>query len=160
MRESVFFELRLRRFGVWRVAVWLVDGAAMAAVAAWTVAMLDSQPESGRALVMAVAAGLLLATTGLAISLARVEAGLLTCSDGLWAFAPDRGQRRTGTLEVAVDLGAFLLLRLVEQRRTIVWLPVQRRGVESQWHALRCAAAYSPLPLAARAPTVGAVPSE
>jgi len=159
MRESVFFELRLRRFGVWRVAVWLVDGAAMAAVAAWTVAMLDSQPESGRVLVMAVAAGLLLATTGLAISLARVEAGLLTCSDGLWAFAPDRGQRRTGTLEVAVDLGAFLLLRLVEQRRTIVWLPVQRRGVESQWHALRCAA-YSPLPLAARAPTVGAVPSE
>jgi len=60
---------------------------------------------------------------------------------------------------VAVDLGAFLLLRLVEQRRTIVWLPVQRRGVESQWHALRCAA-YSPLPLAARAPTVGALPSE
>ena len=159
MRDSVFFELRLRRFGVWRVAVWLVDGAAMAAVAAWTVAMLDSQPESGRVLVMAVAAGLLLATTGLAISLARVEAGLLTCSDGLWAFAPDRGQRRTGTLEVAVDLGAFLLLRLVEQRRTIVWLPVQRRGVESQWHALRCAA-YSPLPLAARAPTVGALPSE
>jgi hypothetical protein len=159
MRESVFFELRLRRFGVWRVAVWLVAGAAIAAVAAWTVAMLDSQPESGRALVMAVAAGLLLATTGLAISLARVEAGLLTCSDGLWAFAPDRGQRRTGTLEVAVDLGAFLLLRLVEQRRTIVWLPVQRRGVESQWHALRCAA-YSPLPLAARAPTVDALPSE
>ena len=159
MRESVFFELRLRRFGVWRVAVWLVAGAAIAAVAAWTVAMLDSQPESGRALVMAVAAGLLLATTGLAISLARVQAGLLTCSDGLWAFAPDRGRRRTGTLEVAVDLGAFLLLRLVEQRRTIVWLPVQRRGVESQWHALRCAA-YSPLPLAARAPTVGALPSE
>src|SRR6188508_2331869 len=150
MRERVFFELRLSRFGVWRVAVLLVAGAAIAAVAAWAVAMLDSQPETGRMLVMAVAAGLLLATTGLAISLARVEAGLLTCSDGLWAFAPDRGQRRTGTLEVAVDLGAFLLLRLVEQRRTIVWLPVQRRGVESQWHALRCAA-YSPLPLAARA---------
>ena len=159
MRESVFFELRLRRFGVWRVAVWLVAGAAIAAVAAWTVAMLDSQPESGRALVMAVAAGLLLATTGLAISLTRLEGGLLTGRDGIWAFVPDSGQPRTGTLEVAVDPGAFLLLRLVEQRRTIVWLPVQRRGVESQWHALRCAA-YSPPPLAASAPTVGAVPAE
>ena len=159
MRESVFFELRLRRFGVWRVAVWLVAGAAIAAVAAWTVAMLDSQPETGRALVTAIAAGLLLATTGLAISLTRLEGGLLTGRDGIWAFVPDSGQPRTGTLEVAVDPGAFLLLRLVEQRRTIVWLPVQRRGVESQWHALRCAA-YSPPPLAASAPTVGAVPAE
>ena len=159
MRERVFFELRLSRFGVWRVAIWLVAGAAIAAVAAWAVAMLDSQPEAGRTLVMAVAVGLLLATGGLAISLARVEGGLLTCSDGLWTFVPDSGQARTGMLQVAVDLGAFLLLRLVEPRRTIVWLPVQRRGVEAQWHALRCAA-YSPPPLAASAPTVGAVPAE
>ena len=158
MRERVFFELRLSRFGVWRVAIWLVAGAAIAAVAAWTLAMLDSQPVTGRGLVMAVGGALLLGTTGLAISLARVEGGLLTCSDGLWTFVPD-SHARTGTLEVAVDLGAFLLLRLVEQRRPIVWLPVQRRGVESQWHALRCAA-YSPLPLAAGARTASALPSE
>ena len=159
MRESVFFELKLRRFGVWRVAVWLVAGAAIAAVAAWAVAMFASQPESGRALVMAVAAGLSLATIGLAFSLARVEGGLLTCSDGVWTFVPDTGVRRSGTLEVAMDLGAFLLLRLVERRRTIAWLPVQRRGVETQWHALRCAV-YSPPPLAAGAPTAPALPSE
>jgi len=159
MRESVFFELRLRRFGVWRVAVWLVAGAAIAAVAAWAVAMLDSQPESVRALVMAVAAGLSLATIGLSLSLARVEGGLLTCSEGVWAFVPDTGARHTGTIEVAIDLGAFLLLRLVERRRTIAWLPVQRRGVETQWHALRCAV-YSPPPPAAGAPTAPALPSE
>jgi len=159
MRESVFFELRLRRFGVWQVAVWLVCGAAVAAMAAWAVMTFDSQPESRRPLVVAVAAGLSLAAIGLALSLARVEGGLLSCSDGLWAFVPDTGARRTGTVEVAMDLGAFLLLRLVERRRTSVWLPVQRRGVEVQWHALRCAV-YSPPPLAAGAPTAPALPSE
>jgi hypothetical protein len=159
MRESVFFELRLRRFGVWQVAVWLVCGAAVAAMAAWAVTTFDSQPESRRPLVVAVAAGLSLAAIGLALSLARVEGGLLSCSDGLWAFVPDTGARRTGTVEVAMDLGAFLLLRLVERRRTSVWLPVQRRGVEVQWHALRCAV-YSPPPLAAGAPTAPALPSE
>jgi hypothetical protein len=159
MRESVFFELRLRRFGVWRVAVWLLAGAAIAAVAAWAVAHFDSQPESGRAVVMAVAAGLSLATIGLALSLARVEVGLLTCSNGLWAFVPDTGVRRSGTLEVAMDLGAFLLLRLVERRRTIAWLPVQRRGLETQWHALRCAV-YSAAPSRRGRADGPALPSE
>jgi MFS family permease len=159
MRESVFFELRLRRSGVWQVAVWLVAGAAIATVAAWAAAMFDSQPQAGRALVMAIAAGLALATIGLALSLARVEGGLLTCHDGAWAFVPDAGARRTGTLEVAMDLGAFLLLRLVEGRRTKAWLPVQRRGLEPRWHALRCAV-YAPPPLAAASPTAPALPSE
>jgi len=68
MRESVFFELRLRRFGVWQVAVWLVCGAAVAAMAAWAVTTFDSQPESRRPLVVAVAAGLSLAAIGLALS--------------------------------------------------------------------------------------------
>jgi hypothetical protein len=155
MRESVFFELRLRRFGVWRVAVCLVAGTALAVLAAWATAILDSQPESGRALVIGVAAGLSLATLGLAFLLARVEGGLLTSSDGAWTFVTDTGARRAGTLEVAIDLGGFLLLRLVEGRRTIV----QRRGVERQWHALRCAV-YSPPPLAAGVPTAPALPSE
>src|SRR6476660_8901786 len=105
MRESVFFELRLRRFGVWRVAVGLVCGAAIASLAAWAVATFDSQPQSGLVLVVAVSVGL---------SLARVEGGLLTCTGGTWAFVPDTGVRRTGTVEVAIDLGGFLLLRLVE----------------------------------------------
>ena len=159
MRESVFFELRLRRFGVWRLAVWLVAGAAIAAMAAWAAAMWDSQPESGRALVLTIAAGLSLATVGVALTLARVEAGLLTSADGVWTFVPDAGVRRTGTLEVAMDLGAFLLLRLVERRRTTAWLPVQRRGLETQWHGFRCAA-YSPPSVAGVAPTATALPSE
>jgi hypothetical protein len=159
MRESLFFELRVSRFGVWRVAIGLVAGAAIAAVTAWAVAMLDSQPQSARALVMVVAAGLSLATFGLALSLVRAQGGLLTRSDGVWTFAPDSGARRTGALEVAIDLGAFLLLRLVERRRTIAWLPVQRRGVEPHWHALRCAVYSPPFP-AAGAPTAPALAAE
>ena len=159
MRESVFFELRLHRFGVWQAAVWLVAGAAIAALAAWAVTTFDSQPQSGGAIVVAVAAALVLATIGLALSLARVEAGLLSCRDGVWTFAPDTAARRTGRLEVAMDLGSFLLLRLVEGPRASVWLPVQRRGVEAQWHGLRCAV-YSPPPLPAGAPTAPALPAE
>jgi len=155
MRDSVFFELRLRRFGVWQVAVCLVSGAAIGALAAWADAMWDSQPESGRVLVLTIAAALSLATIGVALSLARVQAGVLSCVDGAWAFVSDAGGRRTGTLEVAMDVGGLLLLRLVEQRRTRAWLPVQRRGLESQWHRLRCAV-YSPPPHAAGSPTARA----
>jgi len=159
MRESMFFELRLRRFGVWQVAVWLVAAAAIAAMAAWGVALWASQPESERALVPLVAGGLSLATLGLALSLTRIDGGVLDCVEGRWAFVSDAGVRRTGTLEVAMDLGAFLLLRLVQQGRTSAWLPVQRRGNEGQWHGLRCAV-YSP-PLAAEAPRpLPAVPAE
>jgi len=120
--------------------------------------MWHSPPDSGRALVIVVAAGLALMTLGLAFSLARVEAGVLVCSDGAWSYAPDAGLRRCGTLEVAMDLGAFLLLRLVDERRRSAWLPVQRRGLEAQWHGLRCAV-YAPPRLAAGGPTARALPS-
>jgi hypothetical protein len=159
MRESVFFEVRLRRFGIWRFAVGVVAVAAIAAMAAWLAAMWDSQAAFGRAFVVAVAAGLFLATVAIALSLGRVEGGRLTCRDGVWTFASGAGVCRTGTLEVAMDLGTFLLVRLVDPRRTTVWLPIQRRGLEAQWHALRCAV-YSPPPLAAGSSTAPALPSE
>ena len=152
MRESVYFELRLRRFGVWQVAVGLVAAATVATVAAWAAAMWDSHAASGRMVVLAVAAALSLMTVVIAVSLARAQSGVLTCCDGVWLFAADAGMRHGGTLEVAMDLGAFLLLRLVDGRGTTLWLPVQRRGAELQWHALRCAA-YSPAPRAAATPT-------
>ena len=151
MRESVFFEVRLRRFDVWRVAVGVVAAVAVAAVAAWAVAMPDLPSSSPRAAVVALAVALGAATVAVAVSLARIEGGLLVCRAGVWSFACDAGPIRTGALEVAIDLGAFLLLRLCERRRTSIWLPVQRRGLESQWHALRCAL-YSPPPVAGAAP--------
>jgi hypothetical protein len=159
MRESVFFEVRLRRFGVWRVAVGLVAALAIAVDAAWSVAMFDSQSASGRALVVGVAVLLGVATIAVALSLARVDAGVLACRDGVWTFAADGGAVRAGALAVAIDLGPFLLLRLGDHLRTSVWLPVQRRGLDREWHALRCAA-YSPPPAVAGTPSAASLSAE
>jgi hypothetical protein len=142
MRESVFFEAPVRRFGVWRVAVLVVGALAISAVAAWAVAMSASEPEQGATLALAVAAVLGAGTAWVAGSLSRVEGGILSCRDGLWTFVSDGGATCSGTLEVAIDLGAFLLLRL-DAAGGGPWLPVQRGGLERQWHALRCAV-YAP----------------
>jgi hypothetical protein len=53
-------------------------------------------------------------------------------------------------LTVAVDLGGWMLLRLqadggASRWSRTLWLPAQRRGHETHWHALRCAV-YSPRP--------------
>ena len=142
MRESVFFEASLRRFGVWRGAVLVVGLLAISASTAWAVAMSASAPERGATVVVALAALLGVATAWTVWSLSRVEPGVLSCRDGVWTFVPDVGAARSGALEVAIDLGAFLLLRL-DRRGAGPWLPVQRRGLEPQWHALRCAV-YAP----------------
>jgi hypothetical protein len=159
MRESVYFEVRLRRFGVWRAAVALVAAAAIATVVAWAMAMLDSQSASGWAAVVALVVGLAAGTLAVALSLARPPAGLLACRDGAWTFAPDGGVVRSGAFEVAIDLGSFLLIRLGDRRRPSLWLPVQRRGLESEWHALRCAA-YGPPPVVVDSPTVSPLGAE
>ena len=159
MRENVFFELRLRRFGVWRLAVWSVAGAAILAMAAWAAGMWDAQAQFGRALVAAIAGGLALGTIAVASSVARAQAGTLACAAGAWSYASDAGLRCSGKLEVAMDLGTFLLLRLVDERQRSAWLPVQRRGLEAQWHVFRCAV-YSPPPLGAAESTALSPPSE
>jgi hypothetical protein len=147
MRETVSFEVRLRRFDVWQLAVAVVASIAVAGVVAWAVALLDSQTPSAGAGVVGLAAALAVATVAVALSLARVEGGLLACRDGAWTFVTDAGTIRTGALEVAIDLGAFVLIRLGDRRRSSLWLPLQCRGLEPQWHGLRCAV-YSPPPAA------------
>lgn len=46
-------------------------------------------------------------------------------------------------VQVMLDAGSWLLLRIVPEDRSSPlaarWLPVQRRGIPDQWHALRCA---------------------
>ncbi|MEP7056684.1 MAG: hypothetical protein ABI809_02790 [Caldimonas sp.] len=52
-----------------------------------------------------------------------------------------------GDVRLAIDLGSLLLVRFVADGaggRT-TWLPLQRRGTETPWHALRCAV-YAPRP--------------
>ena len=53
-----------------------------------------------------------------------------------------------GDVAVVIDLGPWMLLRFASTDfARVTWLPVQRRGIDAQWHALRCAV-YSPRPLA------------
>ncbi len=159
MRESVFFEVSVRRFDLWQAVVGIVAAIAIAAVTAWAVSMLDTQSTSGRAAVVALAVVLGAGTIAVAMSLARRKGGVLACRDGIWTFSSTAGTTGTGALRVAIDLGAFLLIRLGDRRRTSLWLPVQRRGLESEWHALRCAV-YSPPPAAGGSPAAPASTSE
>ncbi len=151
MRESPSCVVELRRFGVWRMAVGIVAAAAIASMAAWAGLPLADQSSNAPWIAM-VAALLAVMSALIAASLARVEPGTLACIDGSWTFTcRRRGVDRveSGALTVAVDLGSFLLLTLThaDSSRRVArrWLPVQRRGLEADWHALRYAV-YSPPP--------------
>jgi hypothetical protein len=153
MRESPPFEVRLQRFGVWRAAVAIVASFAIAAVAAWAWSTAAARAGESVAWVFALAAALAAATVAAALSLVRVPAGVLARRDGVWSFAPQSGPAVAGALTVALDWGAFFLLR-IDGGRERVWLPVQRRGLERDWHSLRCALHASTRPTAAPAHTV------
>jgi hypothetical protein len=69
-----------------------------------------------------------------------------------WLASPAMAAELSGDVAVALDLGAWLLLRFravprLAGRPRHVWLPLQRAGLPAQWHALRCAL-YSPRPRA------------
>ena len=112
------------------------------------------------ALVAAIA--LAIVTVAIAVSLIRdVEPGVFSYRDGHASFAPTSARRpgvASADLAVAIDLGSFLLLTLSTSdggRRSRRWLPVQRRGLEQDWHALRCAV-HAPPPAIAGVPVAEA----
>ncbi len=149
MRERLSCIVELRRFGVWRAAVCAVAATAIAAMAAWGGLALATGAR-GSALIAAIAAAMAIMSTLLAVSLARVEPGTLASGEDGWTFTSRRGgveRVESGTLMVAVDLGSFFLLTLTRGDASRRWLPVQRRGLEADWHALRCAV-HAPKPVA------------
>jgi hypothetical protein len=165
MRKSSSCVVTLRDFAVWRAAVAAVALSAVAAVAAWAAATLAAQPAPSSGGVAGTAIVLALGIAFLAVSLAGVEPGVLSCHEGRWGFAPERSREPRpvpGELAVAIDLGSFLLLTLAcsgtGTRRSRRWLPVQRRGRGHEWHALRCAV-YSPPLVATDALAVHETPS-
>ena len=160
MREFPSCVVELRRFGVWRAAVCIGAGAAIAAMTAWAGSAIGDR-SSDAALITAVASLLAVMSALMAMLLARVEHGRLACVDGGWSFTfRDRGDDRieSSTLAVAVGLGSFRLkLILADSARR--WLPVQRRGREGDRHAPHCAV-YSPPPAALSATSISAAASE
>ena len=159
MRESPPFEVRLHRFATWRAAVATVALAAVAASCAWAWSTASTGDTDGVAWLVATALVLALATLAVALSLARVPPGVLACRDGRWTFTADSGRTVAGALTVALDCGAFFLLRIDGAAHARVWLPVQQRGLEREWHALRCAL-YAPARMADRPAPLAATPPE
>ncbi len=156
MRERQSVVVELLRFGVWRAAMLVVGAMAVASMATWGGLAL-ANPTSDSTRIAAFAAALAFASMLLVASLIQVQPGTLACVEDAWTFTFDHdgaSRTETGELAVAIDLGSFLLLTLTRttgpKRLAHRWLPVQRRGLESDWHALRCAV-YSPPVAQARA---------
>jgi hypothetical protein len=135
MRASPACQVSLQRFGAWRMAVCSLALAGVAAMTGWLLGRAPTVSVGWMMLAAAVAMTML----ALAMSLWRVPAQSL-CWDGqAWQL-----DAIPGGLSVAIDLGPWMLLRFTpEAGGRARWLPVQRRGLEAQWHALRCAV-YAP----------------
>ena len=142
MRASPPIEVALTRFGLWRAGVLLAAFVTVAAVGAWLMLGHDQLGSAFSILSLVVT----LAVVAAAASAARVKPTRLTWNGSGWQLSRSGVGQETpvrGEVSVAIDLGVWMLLRFVAgsrgRRRCVVWLPVQRRGLEAQWHALRCA---------------------
>jgi hypothetical protein len=162
MHPPPAFQFVVDRFGAWRAGVLALVLAAAASMIAWLAARDEAPPPAALA---AWALGLF-AVAALAASLLRMPAAALRWDASQWWLArPVPGARRfdetaaaAGEIEVALDLGGWMLLRFRPSPAVSAassgapraqWIAVQRRGLEAHWHALRCAV-YSPRPAPAR----------
>jgi hypothetical protein len=148
MRSIAACQFSLSRFGGWRWSVVSLGVGVQAALLAWSASRWANLAGYDKAALVAVC----LAAWALALSLARVKAVQLRWDGAAWSLrrtGPSEAEGVAGELSVCMDLGFWMLLKFKTQsaRRTwgVTWLPVQRRGLEPQWHAFRCAA-YSPRP--------------
>jgi hypothetical protein len=144
MRASPPIEISLNRYGWWHAAVAALVGATAAAVSAWLLAAAAQRSGWEVALVVACASIAIV----LAASTARTSPVVLRWDGATWRVAQGAGAGTAqrvleGALQVSIDLGPWMLLRFsaASQGRVpiVVWLPVQRTGLEASWHALRCA---------------------
>jgi hypothetical protein len=77
-----------------------------------------------------------------ALGLRAGPASALRWDGRSWWFSSGNERALAGDVGVAIDLGAWMLLRFVPQVRRgrwrTRWVSLQRRGLEGEWHALRC----------------------
>ena len=142
MRASPAFQITVSRFGLWRAALAALWAAAFAVGVAWFLARDQLTP----VLLDVIAAVLGLAMLVVAATLWRCPAMSLRWDTRRWNLGPAAtagDEPWQGTAAVALDLGAWMLLRFehdsAKLRRRVTWLAIQRRGLEAQWHGLRCA---------------------
>lgn len=146
MRTALQLEVGVVRFGVLRSATLALAATVWAVLAAWWWA----HPAPAPAWVDAVAALGMLGAAAAVLPWRSARPFVLRRDAHQWQLSFMDGARTApaaGQLHVALDLGAWLLLRFIPDaaERGASWLAVQRRGLEPQWHALRCAI-YAPPP--------------
>ena len=146
MQAAPAAQFLVRRFAVWNVMLTSLCVAAVVSCVAWFVGRRDDLPVWS---VVLMVAACLMALAGAWASHRRHPVRLRWDSEH-WYLAELNGasaEAGPAHVHVKIDAGAWLLLKFVPQGSTdplkVRWLPVQRRGVEGQWHALRCAV-YSP----------------
>ena len=158
MRAAPAIHVSVTRFGVWRSVVLAVGTSAAIIVVAWVAQQLRSLPWPAAAGEFAIGAVAFMSTVWLTAALVRASAFQLRWDGLSWYFNPGgpttadaiAADPQAGELSIAIDLGAWLLLRFTPSTPPgdvrVRWLPLQRRGLERQWHGLRCAL-YSPRPV-------------
>ena len=142
MQAASAVQVDVQRFGVWNTALGLLSATTLSVAAAWLATRSADLPGwSGMLMVAAVLIGLI----GV-VDLLRCQPVVLRWDAQRWHVTdPSRGADpvEVSELRVVLDLGGWMLLRLHSDapRRALrrSWVPVQRRGIEPQWHALRCA---------------------
>jgi hypothetical protein len=142
-------QFTVTRFGAWRWAVGLLSAFVVLVVVAW---LLLAELALPPVIVWPVALGGLAFVVWLVAVQARLAPQSLRWDAQRWHLGPAASvghEPWVGELRVAIDLGPWMLLRFTPDAGVMsaapTWLPVQRRGLEPQWHALRCAV-YSPRP--------------
>lgn len=142
MRAAPAFHVTVTRFGVWRGVVATLAVLTSSALIAWLMST-DEFVQSWLRLTIA-ACGFAVVIT--AAGLGRCEPTSLRWDTQCWQLGPASmvgEEPASGSLSVALDLGNWMLLKFagkdLQKRERVIWLPIQRRGLESQWHALRCA---------------------
>ena len=161
MRAAPPLEFTVRRFGAWRAALALLAVLGAALMAQWWHGADRPRPP---AMALVALAGALLAALPLAQS-RRLHACKLRWDGQRWHLAVAQASARShggepaaGQLAVAIDLGGWLLLRFAAEAVAATrlrvphaaWIPLQRRGLEGEWHAIR-GTLYSPRPAPAAA---------
>jgi hypothetical protein len=137
MRAAPAFQVSLQRFGAWRGAVSLLAALSLAVMVVW----LWSQPRPIAAGVLALSGVGVGAALLAAVSAVQLKPVDLRWDGRAWHLGAATGEPVAGALHVMLDLGGWMLLRFKPDAWSFAatWLPIQRRGLEAPWHALRCA---------------------
>jgi hypothetical protein len=149
MRAAPAVSLTVRPSAQVQAALAVLAAVAVASTSLWAWRRGDVA-SCGAAVAVA-----LLAIQTLRAARRRTTLGLRWDGQSWWLSEPAAGaaggEPCEGQVELALDLGSWLLLSFrphaagrTARRR---WLPLQRAGLEADWHALRCAL-YSPRPAA------------